>query len=123
MNGKDDDDDESSIKSISQSKNDGKDMTIGGDASRPIEILDVEMEEENNKIDGLIDVDKPQEIEEKDKEMTVTRNDIDGDPLNDPATTILLSAPDQEGGRTLVEDDSAPYESRNELADDDDEML
>lgn len=88
-------------------------MTIGGDASRPIEILDVEMDDEkdNNKINGLIDVDKPQEIEDKD--MTVTRNEVDGDPLNDPATTILLSAPDQEGVRTLVEDDSAPYESRN----------
>jgi len=39
-------------------------MTIGGDASRPIEILDVEMEE--GKVDGLIDVDKAQEIDDKD---------------------------------------------------------
>ena len=41
-------------------------MTIGGDASRPIEILDVEMEEEKGKVDGLIDVDKTQEIDDKD---------------------------------------------------------
>jgi len=83
-------------------------MTIGGDASRPIEILDVEMDEEKEKDDTLIDVDKVQEIDNKDKNMIDT-NEV-GDSLNDPATTILLSAPDQEGVRMLVEDSSAPYE-------------
>ena len=87
-------------------------MTIGGDASRPIEILDVEMEEEKGKVDGLIDVDKAQEIDDKDI-------NVQGDALNDPATTILLSAPDQEGVRTLVEDESAPFEGEDK----DEEML
>ena len=87
-------------------------MTIGGDASRPIEILDVEMEEEKGKVDGLIDVDKAQEIDDKDI-------NVQGDALNDPATTILLSAPDQEGVRTLVEDGSAPFEGEDK----DEDML
>ena len=83
-------------------------MTIGGDASRPIEILDVEMEIEKDMDEGIINIDKAQEIEEKYKEMNASN--VEGDALNDPATTILLSAPDQEGVRTLVEDGSEPYE-------------